>query len=120
MNLTNMWFQPDGATCKTSRDKVNLLKEKFEGFIISRNGDINYPPRSCDLTPLGYFLWGYVMSVVYADKPRTVSHLKDNITSVIHEIEPQLCEKVIAYWVIRMHATKRSRGGHLNDIVFHR
>ena len=58
--------------------------------------------------------------VVYANKPRTVSHLKDNITRVIREIEPQLCEKVIENWVTRLHATKRNRGGHLNDIVFHR
>ena len=120
MDLTNMWFQQDGTTCYTSRDKVNLLQEKFEGFTISRNGDINYPPRSCDLTYLDYCLWGYVKSLAYADKPRTVTHLKDNITRVIREIEPQLCEKVIENWVTRLHATKRSRVGHLNNIVFHR
>ena len=26
--------------------------------IISRNADVNWPPCSCDLTPLDYFLWG--------------------------------------------------------------
>ena len=58
--------------------------------------------------------------VVYANKPRTVPQLNDNITRVIREIEPQLCERVIENWVIRIHATKRSRGDHLNDFVFHR
>ena len=62
MDLTNMWLQQDGTTCHTSRDTVNLLKEKFEEFIISRNGDINYPRRSCDLTPLDYLLCVYVKS----------------------------------------------------------
>ena len=115
-----MWIQQDGTTCHISRDSVNLLKEKFEGLIIWRNENINCPPRSCDLTPLDYFLCVYAKSLVYADKPRTVPHLKDNITRVIREIEPQLCEKVIENWVTRIHATKRNRVGHLNDIVFYR
>ena len=38
MDLTNMWIHQAGATCHTSRDPVNLLKEKFEGLIICRNG----------------------------------------------------------------------------------
>ena len=58
--------------------------------------------------------------VVYADKSRTVTLPKDNITRVTREIEPRLCEKVIENWVTRIHATKRSRVGHLNDIVFDR
>ena len=29
----------------------------FENRIISRNSDINWPPRNCDLTLLDYFLW---------------------------------------------------------------
>ena len=62
MDLTNMCFQHDGATCQRSRDPVNLLKEKFEGFITSQNVDINYPPRSFDLTPLDSILRVYVKS----------------------------------------------------------
>ena len=56
--------------------------------------------------------------VAYANKPRTVTHLKDNITRVILEIEPQLCEKIIENWINRIYATKRSRGGHLRDYFF--
>ena len=58
--------------------------------------------------------------VVYADKPRTIPHHKDNIIRVIREIESQLYEKVIENWVTRIHTTKRNRCGHLNDSVFHR
>ena len=81
-----------------------------------RNGT---SPRSYDLTLLDYFLWGYVKSLVYADKPRTVARFKDNTVRIIHEIEPQLCEKIIENWVTRIRAIQRNRGGHLNDIVFH-
>ncbi|GFU94371.1 hypothetical protein TNCV_1731681 [Trichonephila clavipes] len=54
---------------------------------------MNWPPRSCDLTPLDYFLWGYVKSLVYADKPQTLDHLEDSIRRVIADIRPQMLEK---------------------------
>ncbi|GFY18363.1 hypothetical protein TNCV_2395931 [Trichonephila clavipes] len=66
--------------------------------LISRYGPMNWPPRSCDLTPLDNFLWGYVKSLVYADKPQTLDHLEDNIRPVIADIRPQMLEKVIENW----------------------
>ncbi|GFT81170.1 uncharacterized protein TNCV_3882741 [Trichonephila clavipes] len=55
-----LWFQQDGATCHTARATIDLLKDTFGDRLISRFGPVNWPPRSCDLTPLDYFLWGYV------------------------------------------------------------
>jgi len=37
-------------------------------------------PRSPDLTPPDYFLWGYLKGTVYQNKPQTVDSLKANIT----------------------------------------
>ncbi|GFT91919.1 hypothetical protein TNCV_908161 [Trichonephila clavipes] len=58
----------------TARATIDLLKDTFGDRLISRFGPVNWPPRSCDLTPLDYFLWGYVKSLVYADKPQTLDH----------------------------------------------
>ncbi|GFU84034.1 hypothetical protein TNCV_2731761 [Trichonephila clavipes] len=88
-----LWFQQDGATCHTARATIDLLKDTFGDRLISRFGPVNWPPRSCDLTPLDYFLWGYVKSLVYADKPQTLDHLEDNIRRVIADIRPQMLEK---------------------------
>ncbi|GFX24645.1 uncharacterized protein TNCV_3344251 [Trichonephila clavipes] len=52
-----LWFQQDGATCHTARATIDLLKDTFGDRLISRFGPVNWPPRSCDLTPLDYFLW---------------------------------------------------------------
>ncbi|GFT73399.1 DUF4817 domain-containing protein [Trichonephila clavipes] len=90
-----LWFQQDGATCHTARATIDLLKDTFGDRLISRFGPVNWPPRSCDLTLLDYFLWGYVKSLVYADKPQTLDHLEDNIRRVIADIRPQMLEKVI-------------------------
>ncbi|GFW25453.1 uncharacterized protein TNCV_3721811 [Trichonephila clavipes] len=54
---------------------MDLLKDTFGDRLISRIGLVNWPPRSCDLAPLDYFLWGCVKSLVYADKPQTLDHL---------------------------------------------
>ena len=51
-----------------------------------RKGDVNWPPRSCDLTQLNYFLWDAVYERRYADKPVTIEHLKANIRDAISEI----------------------------------
>ncbi|GFY34930.1 putative DD41D transposase [Trichonephila clavipes] len=81
-DVQELWFQQDGATCHTARATIDLLKDTLGDRLISRFGPVNWPPRSCDLTPLDYFLWGYVKSLVYADKPQTLDHLEDNIRRV--------------------------------------
>ncbi|GFX84074.1 putative LOC100569746 [Trichonephila clavipes] len=82
-DVQELWFQQDGATCHTAPATIDLLKDTFGDRLISRFGPVNWPPRSCDFTPLDYFLWGYVKSLVYADKPQTLDHLEDNIRRVI-------------------------------------
>ncbi|GFS47996.1 hypothetical protein TNCV_3599441 [Trichonephila clavipes] len=57
-DVQELWFQQDGATCHTARATIDLLKDTFGDRLISRFGPVNWPPRSCDLTPLDYFLWG--------------------------------------------------------------
>ncbi|GFS76059.1 putative transposable element [Trichonephila clavipes] len=73
-DVQELWFQQDGATCHTALATIDLLKDTFGDRLISRFGPVNWPPRSCDLTPLDYFLWGYVKSLVYKDKPQTLDH----------------------------------------------
>ncbi|GFS84586.1 transposable element Tc3 transposase [Trichonephila clavipes] len=97
-DVQELWFQQDGTTCHTARATIDLLKDTFGDCLISRFGPVNWPPRSCDLTPLDYFLWGYVKSLVYVDKPQTLDHLEDNIRRVIADIRPQMLEKVIENW----------------------
>ncbi|GFU60441.1 hypothetical protein TNCV_4433061 [Trichonephila clavipes] len=83
---------------RTARATIDLWKDTLGDRLISRFGPVNWPPRSCDLTPLDYFLCGYVKSLVYADKPQTLDHLEDNIRRVIADIRPQMLEKVIENW----------------------
>ncbi|XP_018375528.1 PREDICTED: uncharacterized protein LOC108769183 [Trachymyrmex cornetzi] len=119
MNVDDLWFQQDGATCHTSRLTIDLLRTKFNNRIISRSGDVNWPARSCDLTPLDFFLWGAVKDRCYADNPETIPALKNNITTVLSEIGAEVVQNVINNWGDRMAYCKASRGSHMNEIVFH-
>ncbi|GFU03296.1 transposable element Tc3 transposase [Trichonephila clavipes] len=109
-DVQELWFQKDGATCHTARATIDLLKNTFGDRLISRFGPVNWPPRSCDLTPLDYFLWGYVK--------KTLDHLEDNIRRVIADIRPQMLEKVIENWTPRLDYIRASRGSHMPEIIF--
>ena len=65
------------------------------------------------------FSWGYAKDHVYADKPSTLEYLKTNIREVMAEITPNMCQKVVENCLKRISACHTSRGGHLNNVVFH-
>ena len=90
LNVDNMWFQQDGATCHTADATMHILHERFEGMVISRRGDVDWPPSSRDLTPLDIFLWGFLKSQVYANKLQSTDALKVNLTKAIAQIQPDL------------------------------
>ena len=86
-DIGNIWFQQDGVTCHTVEATLDGLRPVFEGRIISRKADVVWPPRSCDLTPLYYYLWGAVKDKCYAAKLEIIDALKDNIREAICEIQ---------------------------------
>lgn len=53
--LRHVWFQQDGATCHTANASMTFLRQKFNGRLISRRGDVPWPPRSPDLSPCDFF-----------------------------------------------------------------
>lgn len=43
IDVANMWFQQDDATCPTASETIQLLYEIFPGRVLSRFGDQNCP-----------------------------------------------------------------------------
>ena len=78
-HIGNIWLQQDGATCHTAEATLDVLRPVVEDCIISRRADSAWPPRSCCLTPLDYYLRGIVKDKCYADEPKTIDALKDNM-----------------------------------------
>jgi len=63
-----MYFQHDGAPSHYTRHVMQHLNDTFPNRWIRRGSTINWPPRSPDLTPLDFCLWGLMKSEVYRKK----------------------------------------------------
>lgn len=53
--IDEYWFQQDSSTSHTARICMQVLREAFPHRLISRNGDINWPSRSPDITAPDFF-----------------------------------------------------------------
>ena len=99
--------------CHTAKTTLDVLRFVFEDRIISRRrANVVWPPWSCDLTPLDYYLWG-------ADKPEAIDALKQNIREAIVEIQLHTIDKVLKNLADCVGYCMASRGSHLNEIIFH-
>lgn len=114
----NIFFQQDGATAHTAGVSMGILRTAFRGRLISQRGNIPWPPRSPDLTGPDFFLWGYLKSKVYANKPQTIDQLKENIRNEIASITPDILKKVMDNAAIRVQCCIEENGGHLKDVIF--
>ena len=83
------------ATCHAAEATLDVLCPVFKDRIISRRADVVWPPRSYDLTPLDYYLWGAIKDKCYADKPEINDALKDDIREAIDEIQLHTIDKVL-------------------------
>jgi transposase len=97
-------FQQDGAAPHFAVRVRNFLDQVFPERWIGRRGPIEWPPRSPDLTPLDFFLWGYLKSVVFNTRPRTLGDLQEEIVAACRAIPALTCANVLREW--------RSRIGH--------
>jgi hypothetical protein len=86
------WLQQDGATSHTANSTMEMLKQFLDDRIISKN---LWQPRSPDLTPPDYFLWGYLKQVVYSNLLQTIEDLKQNIEVAISNISQETLKKVV-------------------------
>ena len=83
--IRRVWFLQDGAGPHRSRQVHDRLQELFPGRVIGLGHRVEWPPRSPDLTPLDYFLWGYLKSKVYTASapPRNLQVLERRIKAAV-------------------------------------
>ena len=109
-------FQQDSATAHTTNESMTIVQNIFPGHIISRFGEVPWPPRSPVLSKCDFCLWGYLKSRVYTHKPRTLNDLKEAIRQEIHPVSCWLMS-----WTIlkkKLENCIQEDGRHLTDIIF--
>lgn len=90
---------------------ARILRRDLDSTCTKSNWPIygNSPTRSCNFTPLEFFLWGFRKSLVYVNKSQTTGALKVIQTSTIVPIHPNLCDRVIEDRTkIGVHFTKKN------------
>ncbi|GFV76158.1 RNase H domain-containing protein [Trichonephila clavipes] len=81
----------DGATSHTANPVKAFLIQTFgKDRIVSRRCRYPWPPRSPDLTPVDFWLWGYLKSRVYLSGPLSLLELKDAIRREVSSIQPDM------------------------------
>lgn len=113
----NMWFQQDGHPAHTAKLTRELLNKKFGNRWIGLHGPREWPPRSPDLTPLDFFLWGHIKQQVYATRPVSVEDLKDRIVRACRAISPRILRRVRRAILKRAIFCERMEGGHFEHML---
>ena len=90
------------------------------GFIQNGGSPVatQWPPPSPDLTPCGFFLWGYLRAKVYEQRPQTLEALKEAIRQEVAAITPEMVLKVTDSYRERLHKCINIQGRHLSDVLF--
>ena len=89
-DMDDMWFQQNVTAYHIANVTIDLLCTVFENRTIAWNSGVNWPPWSCDLTLLDYFLWGAVKDECYAIHPETIEAFKHEIEVAIPGIKSQI------------------------------
>ncbi len=104
------YFQQDGATPHTAELVQSWLTTKFSEKFVHKK---MWPPRSPDLNPCDFYLWGYLKSVVYNPLPKTLDDLKINITREIKKIPKNILNSVFLNFENRCKLIINAQGGHI-------
>lgn len=119
--LNRQWWIQDGAPCHRTINVRNRLREVFQDRIVSINHAIEWPPRSPDLTPCDFFLWGHLKSKVHITPPANIDELKQRISDEVDSLkeDPQLVRRVMMAMRKRIQLCSARNGEHVEGVVAH-
>jgi hypothetical protein len=96
---------------------METLRRLFSNRIISRFGDVSWPPRFPDLSASDFFLWGYLKEMI-AHPLHIVEELKACISHEVEAITPDLLRGVMENFTVRLQQCIAREGAHLDDFNF--
>ncbi|GBO20745.1 hypothetical protein AVEN_84297-1 [Araneus ventricosus] len=112
----NIIFQQYEAPPHWSLEVRTVLDEKFPRRWIGRGGPIPCPSRSADITPLDFFLWGYVKNIIYQSPIRDTDELKSRITAAIQTIDSAMLHRTWLEISYRLDVLRATNGTHIEIV----
>lgn len=108
------YFQQDGATAHTANATLDFLNEYYDDRVISRG---RWPPRSPDLTPLDFYLFGSLKNSIYKNRLHTVEELQEAIENKIASISEDELHNVFNNLKKRVNMCIANAGGHFEHLL---
>jgi hypothetical protein len=99
-DLGSVIWQQNGAPLHFGRNVRTFIDKKFPMWI-GRRGKIEWPPRSSDLMPCDFAVWGVIKHRVYSKKTATVLQMKHQIREELNNLDKVkrlcagICEAVV-------------------------
>lgn len=110
--IHNCWFQQDGAPAHNSRDVREYLFNRFQGKVVGTYSETPWPARSPDLSPLDFFVWGYIKNEIFKECFQDEEHLLRSVRTAFEKITPEMLNRVLDSTVRRAYFCLEN-GGNL-------
>ena len=82
----------------------------FKGSQVCAEHAVEWPPRSPDLTPCDFWLWGYLKSKVYDPMPATLQDLRNSIMRECGQIPQHMVANSVQAMYDRARVCVQRRG----------
>ena len=95
-----------------------ILQQRWIGR--AAKGDkqlLPWPPRSTDLTPCDFLLWGFVKDIVYVPPlPMSLKELRVRITHALQTITEDMLHRVWDEFDYRVDVCRVTQGAHIEGL----
>lgn len=108
--VRNCWFQQDGAPAHNAFIVREYLSQRFPQKWIGTHSTIPWPPRSPDISPLDFFLWGYCKNYVYQHDLESEEQLRQLVIEAFENITPDTLRSVLDSTVTRSYLCLENNG----------
>lgn len=116
--IFSCWYQLDGAPAHCARIITEKLSLLFDDRWIRRGGPWEWPPRSPDLTPLDFYLWGVIKSKVYQTPSNSRESLEQKVRLAFSELSQEEIQRSTTEGVRRrILMCREQHGRHFEQLV---
>ena len=114
----NKLFMQDGAPAHFAIEVREFLDKRFNRWI-GRSGTVAWPPRSPDLTPCDFSLWGLMKDDLRSQQFEDNHQLEDAIRQKFSEInnDKDLCRRICRSVLDRCRMCITANGGHFEHLM---
>lgn len=112
-----IWYMHDGAPAHATNTVRKFLTDNFLAWI-GRGDDttINWPPRSPDLTPMDFFVWGFIKNLVNQTQSENIHVLQNKIEEAMDNITVEMLENTHAEIEWRLKKCINVDGNHFENL----